>query len=393
VALLATVWTTNRGVRDASSMLVRGQATVLIDSLRARLRTADGALDQAALQAAVDELAGDGLRWVALLDERGDVRVEGGARVAPLTTAELRASEPGVPVEVGGRARVILRRPPELRGGRGRGGPMPLALEFEPTSARALRADARRTLGLGALAAGGFLALAVALVRWSLHQQARERQLEQERRLAGLGRMSAVLAHEIRNPLASLKGNAQLLVRALPEGDKPRAKAQLLVDEAIRLERLTNDLLDFARAGELAVADSDPAALVREVAAELDGARIRVDATGAPARWPLDAARMRRVLANLLDNATWAGDGEVVATVARERDELVIAVRDHGPGVKDEDLPRLFEPFFTRRVQGTGLGLAIAKRLVELHGGTIAAANAEGGGARFTVRIPRGQGG
>ena len=104
--------------------------------------------------------------------------------------------------------------------------------------------------------------------------------------------MSAVLAHEIKNPLASLKGNAQLLAAMLPAGDKPRAKAERVVDEAVRLEKLTNDLLAFVRTGELAPragrARRRWSARRRRAAGEVDGRR-----RGAPATWSLDAARMR----------------------------------------------------------------------------------------------------
>jgi len=97
------------------------------------------------------------------------------------------------------------------------------------------------------------------------------------------------------------------------------------------------------------------------------------------------------VLANLVDNALQSGDGIVEIVIADRSAEVEIAVRDHGPGIAPADLPRLFEPFFTTRTQGTGLGLAIARHIVELHGGTLTAANAQGGGARFSVVIPRGE--
>src|SRR5439155_21048299 len=133
-----------------------------------------------------------------------------------------------------------------------------------------------------------------------LRRSAEDRARGRERRLASLGEMSAVLAHEIRNPLASLKGNAQLLAAMLPADDKPRAKADRVVDEALRLEQLTSDLLAFVRTGELQRAAVDPAQLVREAAA---GLAVEVDGTGAPRAWSLDAARMRQVVVNLLDNA------------------------------------------------------------------------------------------
>ncbi|MBE7448239.1 MAG: HAMP domain-containing histidine kinase [Kofleriaceae bacterium] len=269
-------------------------------------------------------------------------------------------------------------------------------LELDPRRVVALHEAATWSLVIGGAAAATLLLLTAVLVRWSLRREDAVRAVEQARHLASLGQMSAVLAHEIRNPLASLKGNAQLLARSLPDGERPRAKADRVVDEAIRLEHLTNDLLDFARSGEIRIADADPAQLLRAAAGEAapgpDDARITIDDAGAPRSWPLDAERIRQVLRNLLDNAVEMSEGPVEARVARDGGHLVFTVRDHGPGLGDADLDRVFEPFFTRRTRGTGLGLAVCKRLVELHGGTIAAANAPGGGARFELRLPRGAG-
>jgi two-component system sensor histidine kinase HydH len=200
--------------------------------------------------------------------------------------------------------------------------------------------------------------------------------------------MSAVLAHEIKNPLASLKGNAQLLASMLPAGEKSKAKADRVVDEAVRLEKLTQDLLKFVRTGELKRETVSPASIVREVAhdvAEADA--IAVDDTAAPEAWSLDPARIREVLVNLVDNALAAG-APVKIRVARERRALAIEVADSGPGVKPEDREKIFEPFFTAKTRGTGLGLAIAKRVVELHGGTIRVDEGQGGGALFRIEIP-----
>jgi two-component system, NtrC family, sensor histidine kinase HydH len=206
-------------------------------------------------------------------------------------------------------------------------------------------------------------------------------------RLEAVADLSASLAHEIRNPLASLKGNAQLLSSMLPAGEKSQQKAARVVDEAVRLEALTNDLLEFVRTGELRRVEVDPAALARESAAAVDPA-VEVDASAAPARWSLDEARMREVLVNLIDNAVAAGP-PVAVRVARDAETLVIEVRDHGPGVAPDDAAKIFEPFFTRKTRGTGLGLAIVRRVVQQHGGAIAVDAAPGGGARFRVTIPR----
>ena len=456
IALLATVWSTHRSVSNASQTLIRGQSDLFHESIRVRLAELEGTVDEAtAVTTIFAELEPEGLRYIATLRADGRVMAEAGTplEVQPLDAGPADGNPevaPRGPVEIGGRVRAVFRarraRSPDAsrtagpdergersersqRGDRGdreqraerrrdeqtaddsdsregrtrRWRRLPLVIEFEPSVATALRSAALRTLGVGALAAGALLAIALVLVRWFLRREALERQREQERRLAGLGQMSAVLAHEIRNPLASLKGNAQLLARALPAGELPRRKADRVVDEAVRLERLTNDLLEFARMAELQRTSVDPTALAREVAeattANIAGAAtgsptgaptggIVIDSASAPGAWSMDRERMRQVLTNLISNAVQAGDGRVQVSVARVDGQLVYEVRDHGEGIAAEDLGRIFEPFYTKRVRGTGLGLAVARRLVELHGGSIDADNAPGGGARFRVRIP-----
>jgi len=375
--LVATVWSTRRAVIHAFEAVRDGQAVAVQQAVRAELVDLDGPPTPDSLQAILHELEPKGLRYLAVTDARGRVIASAGNAVGTSGGAggAVRISH------AGDRVRVEMRV--ALRHAWGRG-TWWITSEVAPVEADALRAAAARTLAIGALAALTLLAIAVWLVRNELRRRARERERERERRLASLGEMSAVLAHEIRNPLASLKGNAQLLAASLPQGEKPRAKAERVVDEAVRLEQLTQDLLAFVRTGELARAPVAPVALVREAAGEI---AIELDEAAAPATWSLDAARMREVIVNLVDNARAAGP-PVSARVAVERRRLVIEIRDHGPGVPAEDRERIFEPFFTGKTRGTGLGLAIAKRIVELHRGTIGVDAPEGGGARFRIEIP-----
>jgi len=107
----------------------------------------------------------------------------------------------------------------------------------------------------------------------------------------------------------------------------------------------------------------------------------------APATWSLDAGRIREVVINLVDNAISAG-GPVNTTVRAAGGKLVIEVADHGPGVAEDERDKIFEPFFTGKTQGTGLGLAVARRIVELHGGTLVVGPAPSGGALFRAEIP-----
>jgi two-component system sensor histidine kinase HydH len=227
-------------------------------------------------------------------------------------------------------------------------------------------------------------------LRMSQRQDEAQRRLEHQRRLGALGEMSAVLAHEIRNPLASLKGHAQLLAERLDPGSSEGQKAERVVREATRLEALAANLLVFARSGGVHRAPADPAALLREATEEVGADVIDCAVQQAPPTWSLDAEGVRRTLANVLRNAVQASPpgARVEATVLCEHDCLVYIVRDSGPGFPATRIARLFDPFVTTRATGTGLGLAVAQRIVQMHGGTITADNAPGGGARVRISIP-----
>ncbi|HSN98391.1 MAG TPA: ATP-binding protein, partial [Candidatus Nanopelagicales bacterium] len=276
-------------------------------------------------------------------------------------------------------------------GGPPPGGPGRVMIEFEPLLAEELTAGAERNLAISLVAAIALMGAAAFLYRQAARAAAAEARHERQRHLASLGEMSAVLAHEIRNPLAALKGHAQLLSEQLPDGGRERKRADRVVHEAGRLEALTRELLDFARSGQVQRAEVDPAALLGEAVEAVDPERIRVDAAGAPAAFPLDAVRMRQVLENLLRNAIQASpaEAEVEVTVAEVEGRLCLVVRDRGEGIPAGQEDRIFEAFHTTRVHGTGLGLAVARRIVELHGGWIRAESHPGGGAALRISIPR----
>jgi two-component system, NtrC family, sensor histidine kinase HydH len=396
-ALVMMLWTTQRSVRDARNTMLKGQAAEANGLLRARMmEMVDSPLDER-IASAFEAAQTHKLTYLAALSPEDAVQAEAGktALTRPELDAWIAAAKPGELVLVGNRIRVVYKRtprpprpddPPPVP----RRNPAGYVLELDPAAVDELDTSMTLSLVIGVAAAATLIVLTVILVRWSLRREDAVRAVEQAKHLASLGQMSAVLAHEIRNPLASLKGNAQLLALSLPEGDRPRHKADRVVDEAVRLEHLTNDLLAFARSGEIKVAEADPAALLRDAASAVSGDRIRIDAEHAPRSWPLDADRMRQVLVNLLENAAEMSEGPIDAAVTRDGGALRFTVRDHGPGLPEADLDRLFEPFFTKRIRGTGLGLAVCKRLVDLHGGTIVAANAGGGGAEFRIDLPRG---
>lgn len=360
-ALVATTWVTRDAVNAAFTTARDGEARAIVQAVRGDLAELE-APDAAQLAALMKDHPG--LRYIGLLDGRGRVVASAGTALA----GEGRVGRRQI-IHIGGRIRIEMPMP--FR--RARPG---FVIEVEPLEANQLRGSADISLAIGGIAALVMLGVAIALVRRELQRRAEEQLREREKRLAALGEMSAVLAHEIKNPLASLKGNAQLLASGVE--DKHKRKAERVVDEAVRLEKLVTDLLAFVRTGELTRAPATPASLVPE--------GVEADVSAAPATWSLDEARMRQVLANLVENAQAAG-GPVRVRIAKERG-LVIEVSDQGPGVPVEDREKIFEPFFTKKTRGTGLGLAVARRVVEAHGGTITVGDAPGGGALFRVEIP-----
>ena len=407
-ALVVGSYVNYRGVADAAATVNRGQAEVLQFAQRQTFR--QDPFTVARLDSFVLAHQAAGLRYFGVIDSSGETIVSGGVPTSPpsaegpLTPAYVSSHQL---IGVEGRLRAYYMRPPLRRGvfgadsatawfGGGRGGgprgggPFFEMMEFVPV-APALVSRAQRSLILAWIGAG-LLTLATLLFwRTSTQYDAVRQRLEEQRRLALLGEMSAVLAHEIRNPLASLKGHAQLLAEKLPEGTADKRKADRVVDEAKRLEVLTNDLLDFARSGPIDFRRVDPAALLRACSVDLPSAAITVDTTSAPDSWYLDERRFSyAVLANLLRNAVQSSppDRPAEARVFAENGALVFTVRDHGAGLPVGQEARIFDPFFTTRTTGTGLGLALARRIVELHGGSISARNADGGGAIFRVELP-----
>jgi len=274
-------------------------------------------------------------------------------------------------------------------------GPLPpfphsrLAIEFEPIASMEA---VHRSFAVLLLSIGASLLLTAAAVvaaARAARSDLREAELLGQRHLAQLGTLSAVLAHEIRNPLASLKGHAQLLAERV---DDPQLATRVgrVVTEAVRLEQLTADLLEFARSGSIDVAPVNPQAVLERAAQATDPSRIDTDAAQAPAEWPLDADRMHQLLTNLFDNAlaVTASPDRVAAAVFCEDGGLVFSVRDRGPGVPAAERAHIFEPFHTTKTRGTGLGLAVAKRIIDMHGGSIDVRDAAGGGAVFRVYLP-----
>lgn len=256
-----------------------------------------------------------------------------------------------------------------------------LVAELEPPMVATLEAGLFRIAIVAGVASVVLLAFAVAWSRSARRITALEAKAVRDERLVALGGMSSVMAHELRNPLASLKGHAQLLVESL-EG-KPRAKAERVVNEAVRLEVLTTSLLDFVRDGPIERKETAPKELVELALRDLDASRVDV-AISRESSLAIDAERFARALHNVIDNALKADEtGRVDVAVSGG----TITVRDRGPGIDEADRARIFEPFVTTRTKGTGLGLAVARRIAEQHGGSLDGATHPDGGAIFTLKL------
>ncbi len=224
-----------------------------------------------------------------------------------------------------------------------------------------------------------------------------ERSLAHAEKLAAIGELAARVAHEIRNPVTAARSLAQQLCRA-PAAPQNADSAGLILTELERVERQVAALLRFAGREDLRLEPVDVAELARATSetyrprCEAAGVALEVDAkSGVVAR--ADRERLRQVLINLLDNALDAlaeasGARRLAVHVGSRNGSAVVQVRDTGPGLAADVLPRVFEPFFSLKSTGTGLGLAIARRTVEAHGGHLTAADAEGGGACFAMELP-----
>ena len=224
-------------------------------------------------------------------------------------------------------------------------------------------------------------------------RKAAEAQLADQAALAQLGQMAAVVAHEVRNPLAGVRGTLQVLRGRLgPEHDDRRIM-DAMVERLDALNDKVTDMLRFARPRSPSMAAVDVHGIIEDV---IQSARATAGATcptitlaGEADTVIADAEMLRAVLLNLVLNACQASKNTVEITVEHTGDECRIAIADRGPGIPREQLDRVFEAFYTTKQAGTGLGLAIVKRLTELQNGRVELGPREGGGTVASVMLPR----
>jgi len=222
-----------------------------------------------------------------------------------------------------------------------------------------------------------------------------ETRMRQADRLATLGRMAANIAHEIRNPLASLTGAIEVLTSPLTAEDARERLSQIVARESERLNHIIKNFLEYARPAPLSIATFDVAAAAEEVLLLLEHraspGSLKVVREFAPSiSWPVDAQQFRQILWNLCLNAVEAmpDGGELRVAAAVRGETLEVSVSDTGDGIGTGDLSHVFEPFFSTKSEGTGLGLALVHRIVQEHGGEIDVRSAPGLGTTFTLTLP-----
>lgn len=230
-------------------------------------------------------------------------------------------------------------------------------------------------------------------------------QLKERDRLAALGEMAAGLAHEIRNPLGSIKASAQYLSETSEQSDDRSEFFDIIVDEVDRLNRVVSSFLDYARPSQVNPIPIDVSAAVQLtlqlLRPECDAANVALHVTTDSdlPKVRIDIEHLRQVLINLVQNAVQAmTDGGEIHVETRTQDRVrpgmgpsrwvQISVRDTGPGIAPGLLPNLFVPFVTTKQQGTGLGLAISQRIVSEAGGRIDVRSRQGFGTTFVVSLP-----
>lgn len=233
-----------------------------------------------------------------------------------------------------------------------------------------------------------------------VEMQALERQLVRAGRLQSLGEMTAGLAHEIKNPLASLKTASAIVSDEIPLGSPRRKMVDILEKEIDRLAALLERFLAFARPGTMTVRALglgevvEQAALLVKPQADVRHVTLRIDCAVPGPLVHGDKDLLTQILLNVLLNAVqFSPDGGVVEVRLQQKalphgQYAVVSISDQGPGINAKDRERIFDPFFSTRANGTGLGLSIANRLIDEHRGYIDLVTGEGPGAVFLLHFP-----
>ena len=210
-----------------------------------------------------------------------------------------------------------------------------------------------------------------------------------------VGRIAASIAHEIRNPLSSIKGFAQYFKLRF-KAKKDAAYADIMIKEIDRLNRVITELLDYAKPTELNLKKQRLEDIIsysiKLLESDIKGKGINIkeeDEDNLPAVL-IDKDQITQAVLNILLNSIEAVDknGEIMIDVKRVNDGIQLSISDNGKGISKENVDKIFEPFFTTKKSGTGIGLALVKKIIDMHNGKIAIESKEGEGTRFIISLP-----
>lgn len=406
------------------------KGSVLIRALESGTRVGMGMrMHHAQQQTLLEEMAGQpGVLWFAVTDAQGNIVMHSDSRQVGkqlYTAAELEQLKPAENArwrfvdandEKGNTvpALEIYRQfqPLFMPGRHGMGGmmrnsgttnavPQSIFIAFDASDLASAQArEWRNTLIV--LFALITVLLATLLTFFWYRRNLRSRQLLQQEmnrkeKLVALGHLAAGVAHEIRNPLSSIKGLAKYFAERTPAGGEAHELAQVMAKEADRLNRVVSELLELVKPAHLSLQTVDLNEVIAHSMqlvsqdAQSRGIALRFMPDAALPRIQADPDRLTQVLLNLYLNAIHAIDrqGSIrIEASASGADRVKIIVADSGKGIAPEQLDAIFTPYFTTKADGTGLGLAVVQNIIEQHGGTIQADSPTGKGAIFTFWLP-----
>lgn len=410
---------------EAARQTIQEKGSVLIRALESGTRVGMGMrMHHSQLQALLEEMAWQpGVLWFAVTDENGkiiahsDPRRVGESLYPASTLRELnigseerwrRLEQPQPALEIyrqfrplnGGEhhMRMMMRRESaDLRNQ----APQVIFIAFDTRELDADHARGLRNMVIMLCAAGVVMMATVLAQFWFRRYQRSRKQLQEatarKEKLLALGHLAAGVAHEIRNPLSSIKGLARYFAERTPADGEAHQLALVMAREADRLNRVVSELLELVRPAHLKYQSVDLNEVITHslqlVSQDAASRAISLKFIAQPAlcRIQADPDRLKQVLLNLYLNAIHAIGRDGVITVAvRECGDgrVKVSVADSGKGMTAEQLQAIFTPYFTTKADGTGLGLAVVQNIVEQHGGTIDAESTPGKGALFTLYLP-----
>ena len=410
---------------EAARQTIQEKGSVLIRALESGTRVGLGMrMHHTQLQALLEEMAWQpGVLWFAVTDENGKILAHsdpnqvGGTLYSADTMHELKIDqeerwrrleqpEPALeiyrqfrPLNSGGghHMRMMPRESAEQRAGL----PQVIFIAFDTRELDTANARGLRNMVIMLCAAGVVMIATVLSQFWFRRYQHSRKQLQEamarKEKLVALGHLAAGIAHEIRNPLSSIKGLAKYFAERTPPDGEAHQLAQVMAKEADRLNRVVSEMLELVRPAHLTYQSVNLNEVIRHslrlVSQDAASRAIMLNFTPQPelCRIQADPDRLKQVLLNLYLNAIHAIDHDGVITVAASEcgdGRVKVSVADSGKGMTAEQLQAIFTPYYTTRADGTGLGLAVVQNIIEQHGGIIHAGSAPGKGAVFTLFLP-----